>query len=217
MNRIRSAGTSAEEESMGEFSRAQFLQHGLKGGVALVAGGALLAVAAPARAGEEPAAALPEGDLAILRLAASAELLAQDFYSRAIAARKFERDDRAYLAAARANERAHYDSLAQAIGTGPPVPDDFQFTYARNAFTSAKSIARLGVSLETAFVGTYVGAAGALETTALRVVAAQIGASEATHLSVLSELDGGDPIGPPFPAALDVEQASAALDPFLGE
>src|SRR5262245_23572185 len=135
---------------MGEFSRAQFLQRGLKGGVALVAGGALLAVAAPVWAGEEPAATLPEGDLAILRLAASAELLAQDFYSRAIAARKLEREDQAYLVAARANERAHYDALAQAIGTGPPVAEDFRFAYAGAAFRSAKSITKLGVSLETA-------------------------------------------------------------------
>jgi hypothetical protein len=202
---------------MGEFSRAQFVQRGLKGGLALFAGGALLATAVPALAGEEPAAELPEGDLAILRLAASAELLAQDFYTRAIAAKKLDREGQAYLASARANERAHYDALAKAIGTGPPVADDFRFTYPGTAFKSAKSIVKLGVSLETAFVGAYVGAAGALETAELRVVAAQIGASEATHLSVLSELNGGDPVGPPFPTALNVEQASAALDPFLGE
>jgi Ferritin-like domain len=218
LNRIEPAEVwrRGAEESMGEFSRAQFLQRELKGGVALAAGGALLAVAAPVQAGENPADALPEGDLAILRLATSAELLAQDFYGQAIATRKLERDGRAYLAAARSNERAHDDALAKAMGTAP-IADDFRFTYSGTAFKSAKSIAKLGLSLETAFVGLYAGVGGALERAELRVVAARIGACEATHLSVLSQLDGGDPVGPAFPTALNVEQASAALDRFLGE
>lgn len=202
---------------MNGLSRAQFLARGFKGGVALVAGGTFLAAAAPALAGEEPTVGPPEGDAAILRLATSAELLAQDFYRRAIEGKKFEREDRRYLSAALGNERAHYDALAKAIGTGAPVADDFVFTYPKGAFKSAASIASLGVSLETAFVGAYVGAVGTLETPELRVVAAQIGASEATHLSVFSELSGGQPVGPAFPAALTVEQASAALDPYLGE
>lgn len=202
---------------MTDLSRAQFLARGLKGGVALVAGGVLLAGAAPAFAGEEPTAPPPEGDLAIARLAASAELLAQDFYTRAINAKKLAKEDRPYLSAALANERQHYDALAKVIGTGAPVAGDFEFTYATGAFKSVESITKLGVALETAFVGAYVGAAGAIETPELRVVAAQIGASEATHLSVLSQIRGDQPVGPAFPQALTVEQASTALDPFLGE
>jgi hypothetical protein len=202
---------------MGELSRAQFLTRGLKGGVALVAGGTLLAAGGPAVAGTEPSGGLSEGDLAILRLAASAELFAQDFYTRAIGARKLARDGQAYLSAARSNERTHHQALAKVLGAGSPVADDFQFVYASGAFKSAASIAKLGISLETAFVGAYAGAAGALEAAALRTVAAQIGACEAMHLSTLSGISGRDPIGSAFPAALDVEQASAALDPYLGE
>ena len=70
--------------------------------------------------------------------------------------------------------------------------------------------------METAFVGTYVGAAGSLQTPELRLAAAQIAASEAMHLSVLSGIQSGTPVGQAFPVALDVEQASDALDAYFG-
>ncbi len=59
-------------------SRAEFLTLGAKGGIALMAGGAVLAAAT----GRATAAA--DGDVAIAKLAATAELLAIDFYGRAI-------------------------------------------------------------------------------------------------------------------------------------
>jgi len=201
---------------IGKLSRAQFLARGVGGGVALMAGGTLLATAAPALAGTSDGTGPPEEDLAVVRLAASAELLAEEFYTRAIASRKIAKEDRGYLAAALANERDHYAALAKVLGDAAPIADDFQFVFPAGAFGSEAAIAKLGVALETAFVGAYVGAVTGLQTLELQGVAAQIAASEAMHLSVLSDIHSHSPVGPAFPVALTVEQASDALTPFLG-
>jgi hypothetical protein len=57
-------------------TRAQFLTRGATGGVALVAGGSVLALA------EGTAFGAASADTDILKLAATAELLAIDFYTR---------------------------------------------------------------------------------------------------------------------------------------
>ncbi len=198
-------------------SRAQLLAGGVKGGFALVAGGSLLAFAEPARAGAEQPAAPPEEDLALIRLAASAELLAREFYTRAIASGHFDHEERGYLGAARGNETAHYNALKDVLGATAPVADDFQFTLPGKSFGSKAACVQLGISLETAFVGAYLGAVNALQTATLRTVAGQIAASEAMHLSVFSDLANGHPVGAPFPAALDIEQATDALAAYLGD
>ena len=82
-----------------ETTRAAFLTRGAKGGLALVAGGALLGLA------EDVALAAPSKDSDIAKLAATAELLAIDFYKRAIASRKFSSDELGYMRAALATSR----------------------------------------------------------------------------------------------------------------
>jgi hypothetical protein len=201
---------------MEELSRSEFVSRGARGGIALIAGGALLGLATPARADETPPAPAEE-DLALVRLAASAELLAIDFYTQAIAARSFEKGNRGYLSEARANEREHYAALAQVLGPGAPVADDFQFTYPEGTFSSQTKAVNVGVQLETAFLGAYLGAVGGFLANDFKSVAGQIGASEAQHQSVLLGIRGSSPIGPSFPPTLDVEAASVALDPYLGD
>lgn len=188
-------------------TRAQFLTRGAKGGLALVAGGSVLGLAVG-----QAAAAAP-GDVAIAKLAATAELLATDFYSRAIASKKFAGDERRYLVEARANERAHYQALAKLLGAG--APKGLRFQYPAGAFGSRIAIAKLGVALETAFVGAYLGAVTALKSNELKGVAAAIGANESQHLSVLSDVAKNDPVGPAFPKPLTAAQATAAVTPFL--
>jgi hypothetical protein len=137
-----------------ETTRAAFLSRGAKGGLALVAGGSLLAVA------EGTALGATTADSDIAKLATTAELLAIDFYTRAIASRKFTGDELGYMAAALGNERAHYKALAGVLG--PAAPKGLKFKYPNGAFRSAKSIGQLGQALETAFVGAYMGAVTAL-------------------------------------------------------
>jgi rubrerythrin len=192
-----------------ETSRGEFLSLGMKGGLALVAGGSLLGVAAG------PALGQASGDVAIAKLAATAELLAIDVYGRAIDTGFFRADVLAYMEAARQNEQDHYDALAGVLGNA--VPKGVEFTYPAGTFATAKSIAATGVALETAFVGAYLGAVEALEDNDLKAVAGQIGANEAQHLTTFTRLDAGGTLvpNPSFPESLTAAQATAAVTPFL--
>lgn len=191
-----------------ETTRASFLANGARGGLALVAGGSLLAVA------EGTALGATTKDADIAKLAATAELLAIDFYGKAIGSRKFTGDELAYLAAARENERAHYKALAGVLKSA--APKNLRFAYPGGSFGSRRSIGRLGMALETAFVGAYLGAVTALKSNELKGVAATIGANESRHLSVLSNIAAGTIVAAPaFPKALTAAQATAAVKPFI--
>ena len=192
-----------------ETSRGEFLSLGMKGGLALVAGGSILGAAAG------PALGQASGDVAIAKLAATAELLAIDVYGRAIKTGFFSADVLAYMEAARQNEQDHYDALAGVLGMA--APKGVKFTYPPGTFASAKSIAATGVALETAFVGAYLGAVEALQSNDLKAVAGQIGANEAQHLTTFKRLDAGGTLvpNPSFPDSLTAKQATAAVTPFL--
>jgi hypothetical protein len=191
-----------------ETTRATFLRRGAQGGLALVAGGSLLGLA------EGTALAAPTADSDIAKLAATAELLAIDFYRRAIASRKFSGDELGYMQAALGNEQAHYKALAGVLKSA--APKRLQFKYPNRSFASAKSIGKLGQALETAFVGAYMGAVTALRSNELKAVAAQIGANESRHLSVLTNIAAGAIVpAPALPKVLTAAQATAAVRPFL--
>jgi rubrerythrin len=190
-------------------SRAEFMTLGAKGGLALVVGGSILGVAAG------PALGQAAGDVEIAKLAATAELLAIDVYTRAIDTGLFKADVLAYMQAARQNEQDHYDALAGVLGS--EAPSGVKFKYPKGTFASAGSIAATGVALETAFVGAYLGAVEALESNDLKAVAGQIGANEAQHLTTFKRLDAGNTLVPndSFPESLTAQQATDAVTPFL--
>ncbi|MGH3064435.1 MAG: ferritin-like domain-containing protein [Gaiellaceae bacterium] len=191
-----------------ETTRADFLSRGAKGGLALVAGGSVLAMTNGRAFGSVDA------DTDIAKLAATAELLAIDFYTRSIRSRKLKGAEAAYLAAALQNEKDHYKALAGVLGRA--APKNLRFKYPAGTFGSARSIGRTGQALETAFVGAYLGAVKALKSNDLKAVAAQIGNNESRHLAILSNIAAGTIVsGPSFPKALTAAQATRALTPFL--
>jgi hypothetical protein len=196
-----------------EFTRAAVLRRGaLTASVIAVGSGGLGALAGTARADT-----LPDNDLAHVRMVIASELLAIDFYTNAIATKQFSGRDLANLRTAMADEKAHYTALAQVLtnaGQVPATADDIDFTYPKNAFASRGSTARLGMGLEAIFVGSTLGASAGLQADSLRLPMAQIAASESRHLSAFSVLTGRSPVGVPFPPALSLDQATAALDPF---
>jgi hypothetical protein len=206
-------------------SRAQFLSRGAKGGLVLAVGGSVLAAAAcggddDAGAAATTAAATTTGaqpvdDVAIAKLAATAELLAVDFYGMGIASGLFTKDVLAYMTASKQNEQDHYDALAKVLGK--EAPTGLTFTYPEGTFASAKSIATTGAALEEAFVGAYMGAVTALKDNGLKKVAAQIGANEAQHLTTLKSLAAGGTLvpNPSLPKVLTAAEATAAVQPFL--
>jgi rubrerythrin len=194
-------------------SRAQVLARSAKAGAALVATGSL----AGALAGSAVADTIPDADLAYARLLVGAELLAADFYGQAIAAKRFDGPALKALKRALFNEQEHYQAVAQILsgaGQQPAVAEDFDFVYPKAAFASQEAVAKLGVKLETAFLGAYLGAVDGLQTAALKQPAARIAASEAEHLSVFARLSGADPVGLSFPSALTISEASDTLDAF---
>ena len=194
-------------------SRGQFFGFGAKGAVALVAGGTLLAqTTGTAFAADTRVKAVD--DVAIAKLAATAELLAIDFYGRAIKSGKFKGDQLGYLAAAQTNERDHYAALAKVLGSA--APKGLKFKYPAGTFDSVKSMAGIGVALETAFVGAYLGAVTAFKNPKFKGVAATIGANEAQHLTIFKQIGAGALVpNPSFPGALTAAKATAAVTPFL--
>ena len=104
--------------------------------------------------------------------------------------------------------------ILSGAGQPPAVAEDFDFVYPEGTFASTASMAKVGVTLEAAFLGAYLGAVDGLATSALKQSVARIAASEAQHLSVLNRLAGAAPIGISFPAPLTIDEASDALDAF---
>lgn len=212
------------EDRTVDTNRAQFLNRGARGGLVLAVGGLALAAAAcgddsgsaASTAAATTMASEPVDDVAIAKLAATAELLAIDFYGMGIDSGFVRADQLAYMKAARNNEQDHYDALAKVLGAD--APKGLTFTYPDGTFASAKSIAMTGIALETAFVGAYMGAIPALSDNGLKKVAAQIGANEAQHLTVLKSLGAGGTLvpNPSLPEVLTAAEATAAVTPFLG-
>lgn len=195
--------------SISDLSRAQFVRGGVKGGLALVAGGAVIAAATgTASAADEPS------DVDIAKLAATAELLAIDFYGRAIKSGVFGGRRERYLKGARDNEIDHYNALAGVIGAD--APKGLTFKYPNGTFASREAASNLGIALETAFIGAYLGAIRALDSVDLKVVAGQICANEWGHLIVFTDILTDLPVGASFPGPeLSAAAAGAALGPFV--
>jgi len=197
-------------------SRGRFLSLTAAGGATLVAGGALAgrALAAPRASG--PIADL---DLALARLLVSAELLGIEFYNQAIASRKFQGAELAYLKHALFNEQEHLKAVSEVLsGAGQTVStaDDFTFTFPKGTLDSRESIAKFGGELETVFVQAYLGAVSQFTAPDLKVTAARIAANEAQHQSVFSTITSGRPAGVSFPLAVSYDQVSDALDAYIG-
>ncbi len=193
---------------MSATTRAQFLSRGAKGGLALVAGGLVLGVA------EGTAFGAVTADSDIAKLAATAELLAIDFYSNAISSGKLKGDELSYLVGAKGNEVAHYDALKGVLGKATPA--GLKFKYPAGSFGSRHSVGALGMALETAFVGAYMGAVTAFKSNELKGVAAEIGACESRHLSVLTNIGANAIVpAPDLPKVFTAAQATSAVTPFL--
>jgi rubrerythrin len=197
----------------GEFTRGALLSRGARVAGAFAVGGTALGALVPSARADT----LPDNDLAYLRLVIASELLAIDFYSRALASRKYRANAAAMLRKALTDERVHYSALARALtaaGQIPATAADIDFTYPRGSFVSRASIARLGTRLEQIFVGVALGSAAGLQTEALRLQVAQIAASESRHVASFAVLTGRSPVGPAFPAALSLDRATTALAAF---
>lgn len=194
-------------------SRGHFLRNAARGGVMLATAGGVLASAE----GVALAAGPTGSDVSTLQAAYVAESLAVHVYSAILADfRKFNHprlSNRDYFAAALHDEREHKALLGRALGA--KRPSEPKFTIPAAAVSSGEALLRTGVALETAFVEAYLGAVQTFSSTELKVVAAKIGANEASHFSFLDAAAGGRGVLPALPRTATIPATLRALKPFL--
>ena len=189
-------------------NRAGLLRTGVGSGAALLGLGVWTAPAA---------AAVPDVDLAYLRLLVATELLKADFATQAIASRKLEKQAAGIVRRMHAADNRHYAGLAALMndaGQPPASAGDIDFSYPRGSFTTARSTAALGWKLTSLALGAYLGALENIQTPSIRLPLGQIAANEAQQQSALAPLVGRQAIGSAFAAALPIDVVSAALDEY---
>lgn len=189
-------------------NRAELLRRGLGGSVALAGLGVF---ALPA------SAAVPDVDLAYLRLLVAAELLKADFATQAVGGRKLPAPWAAVVRRMHADDDAHYTGLAalmNSAGQPPASAGDIDFSYPRGSFATKRSTIALGWKLTSLTLGAYLGALENVQTPTIRLPLAQIAANEAQQQSALAPGVGRAVIGSPYAGALEIDVVSAALDEY---
>src|SRR5262245_60091629 len=182
-----------------------------RGAVLLGSASTLGALAAPAQA------AIPDSDLAYLRLLIAVELLKIDYGARASASRELRPGLRELVRRARGDDKRHYAGLAALMngaGQTPATGDDIDFSYRRGSFATPVAVARLGRELSMLATGAYLGALENVQTSELRRPLAQIAANEAQQAGAFGQLLGGRVVGSPFASSLPIDAVSAALDEY---
>jgi len=207
---LHARGPTRRQTHMSDTTRAQFLRRAGGSGLALVAGGSVLGLAQGSAL-----AATASGDVAIAKLAATAELLAIDFYTKAIASKQLKGDELSYLGGALGNEHAHYAALKGVLGSATPKGLSFSTRPGRSARARASArSARRSRRRSSARTWEPFPRSGAMP---LKGVAAEIGACESRHLSVLTNIAANAIVpAPDLPEVLTAAQATKALTPFIG-
>ena len=189
-------------------NRAGLLRTGVGGGAALLGLGVWA---------ERAAAAVPDVDLAYLRLLVATELLKADFATQAVASGKLGTPAAAIVRRMHAADDAHYTGLAALMndaGQPPATAGDINFAYPSGSFSSMRSTATLAWRLTSLALGAYLGALEQVQTPSIRLPLGQIAANEAQQQSALAPLVGRQAIGSAFAAALPIDVVSAGLDEY---
>jgi Ferritin-like domain len=198
-----------------QFGRGEFLSRSARGGVAVITAGTALG----ALAGTAQADALPDADLAYLRMLTTTDLLGADFYKNAVAAQPYDGPAANELKVALANEGEHYTTLSTIIasaGQAPPTADDIDFVYPKRSFATTGAVTKLAVALEGLFLGAYLGAVAGVQSASLVPSLARIAANQAQHLTVFSQLLGRSGFRSAMPAPLTIDAVTEALAVYTG-
>ena len=179
----------------------------------VAASGAAL-VALPAR----PASAATDDDLAYANLAVSAELLLADLYEKALPVEALTGSERAALRSGRRAALRHTRALAGLLtnaGQDAPSAEDFDFQWPETAFATPAAVASTARVVLRTMLGVYQTAVVAVAEESHRILYASLAASAGQQLGALTALAASGVVEP-FPVALDLERASANLEPYLG-
>ena len=177
--------------------------------IASAGGLAVAGVHAPA------ASAATDDDLAYGNFGLAAEFLASDYYARALQGAKLDAAVRPALRRGRAVAGLHartFSEMLAGAGDAPAASEDFTFEWPSGTFATAARTRSTGLVMLRAMLGAYQGASvGA--SAQYRTLFASVAASTAQQIGSLAPTAGAIE---PFPVALDLEAASAALESFLG-
>jgi rubrerythrin len=175
----------------------------VRGGAAVAAGGAALAVwprdTISARSAKQ--------DAEILKFALVVEDLQSAFYAAALDRGKLAGELREYAEVVSDHEKAHADHIRTALGADAPTPPTFDFG---DSIASPESFATTAIKLEELGLSAYNGAAPGLTSGAL-ADAARIVSVEARHVSWIRDVVGKVPAPRPTDKAISAKQAQAAI------
>lgn len=183
-----------------------------RGVVLLGSGSALGALALPAHA-----AAIPDSDLAYLRLLLAVELLKIDYGVHAATSDKLRPATQEFVTRVVLDDKRHYVRLATLMtgaGQTPATGGDVDFSYPPGSFATKAAVAKLGRRLATLATGAYLGALENVQTPDVRRPLAQAAANEAQQAGAFGQLLGGRVIGGAFAQSLQIDAVSAALDEY---
>jgi hypothetical protein len=177
------------------------------------------AVAFPAALAPAARADATEAELAYANFAIAAEYLMADYYAKVLEAKLFRGSALEGATRARFNEGEHVRALSTLLADAAqsvPAAEDFEFAWPKGTFDSLGAAAGAGARIEGAVVGAYVSAAATMSVESYRSLFARALADEAQHLTVLSWVANGKPVGNSFPQPLDLESATNVVGPYLG-
>ena len=164
------------------------------------------------------AAAATDDELAYANFGSSVELLLKDFYARAIDAKVVSGSGANVLKKGRTAAAQHAKALSDllvAAGDVAPVEEDFAFEWPATTFRTQQAIATTGVGVLRALLGVYQTASASVSDAEYRVLYASLAASLGQQMSAMASLAPRVAVEP-FSVAMDLEAATAALEPYLG-
>jgi ferritin-like protein len=164
------------------------------------------------------ARAVTEEDLAVANFGAASELLVKDFYGNALQTKLVRGPGYRVLRQGRSAAARHARTLSRLLegaGDAPPVEEDFEFAWPEQTFRTADSILETGIALHRALQGAYQAGAASATVPSYRVLYTSLASSAGQQLGALTVLSGEVELHP-FPVALELEAASAALERYLG-
>jgi hypothetical protein len=179
-----------------------------------VAAGGLALAALPVR----PASAASDDELAYANFGLAAAYLAADFYGKALEADELGAGARRMLRRGRTAANLHARALSDLItgaGDTPATAEDFEFAWPGTAFATASNIRKTGLAILRGVLGAYQSAVASVSEPSYRVLYTSLVASVSEQIGQLAA-PGADEGLHPFPVALDLEAASAALEGYLG-
>ena len=165
-------------------TRLDFIRKGAIGGGAIVGGGALLSVLAPAAiAGGRPPKSFGKGDIGILNYALTLEYLESAFYDGAVASGAITAPQlKAFAAKTAKDEAAHVAYLKAALGSKAAKKPKFDF---KGTNTNQAMFAATAQVLENTGVGAYFGQGFNIKSAKVLKAAISILTIEARHAGAI--------------------------------